>query len=61
MTDAENAQGQEFGIEGLLREVHATRALPLDRLSPLFCIPSSSGAARAVPGDLSLVAFELAQ
>ena len=62
MTDAENAQGQEFGIEGLLREVHATRALPLDRAvaSVLHSVEQWCGTS-GPRDDLSLVAFELAQ
>jgi sigma-B regulation protein RsbU (phosphoserine phosphatase) len=61
MTDAENPHGREFGIEGLLREAHATRALPLDQAVTSVVRSVEQWCDTSGPtDDLSLVALELA-
>lgn len=62
MTDAEDAHGREFGIEGLLREAQATRSLPLDEaIASIVRSVEQWCDAGGPKDDLSLVALELAR
>jgi len=62
VTDAEDAHGREFGIEGLMREALATRALPLDQAVASVLLSVEQWCDADGPkDDLSLVALELKQ
>jgi phosphoserine phosphatase RsbU/P len=60
ITDAENPEGREFGLDGLLRGAHETRTLPLDEAVARLVRRVEEWCDAAGPrDDLSLVALEI--